>query len=127
MAQVLMFNISGEKQTKIRFLLLKMGVACREVPAAEFGQPLGVLIRRTGFFGTAEAPDSFSDEMLVLDGLSDVQLHGLLDSMRRVGASVALKAVVTEHNLRWSPTKLHRELAAEHAAMQTMGKGVNQK
>ena len=34
------------------------------------------------------------------------------------GQKTALKAVVTDTNVAWSSERLHRELAAEHAAMQ---------
>ena len=59
----------------------------------------------------------FTDEMLVLDGFSAEQFHGLLNGMQMLQATVTYKAVTTEHNLGWTPSRLHRELVAEHAAM----------
>ena len=44
----------------------------------------------------------------------------LLDAMRSSGATVALKAVVTEHNVGWSAARLCRELRQEHEAMQRL-------
>lgn len=59
----------------------------------------------------------FSDEMLVLCGLSGPQLDALLSSLRRSRVVVALKAVVTEDNAAWSSLQLHDELRQEHEAM----------
>ena len=35
--QVLLFNLTGEKRRRIRFLLIKLGLGCVEVPAKDFG------------------------------------------------------------------------------------------
>ena len=59
----------------------------------------------------------FSDEMLVLCGLSGPPLDALLSSLRRSRVVVALKAVVTEDNAAWSSLQLHDELRQEHEAM----------
>lgn len=59
----------------------------------------------------------FSDEMLVLCGLSGPQLDALLSSLRRSRVVVALKAVVTEDKPAWSSLQLHDELRQEHEAM----------
>ena len=53
-----------------------------------------------------------------MHGLAPAQFNALLDALRREGLRVALKAVVTDTNVAWSSELLHRELAAEHAAMQ---------
>jgi hypothetical protein len=117
MAQVLLFNIGAEKKKKIRFLLVKLGAACREVPPEDFGRTLGELTGREGAVPADEAPEPFSGEMLVMDGFGPDMLRGLLDGLRRVKAPVALKAVVTEQNLEWTASRLHAELLAEHEAM----------
>ena len=119
MAQVLLFNIPEEKRGRIFVLLLKLGAACRVVPPEDFGRTLGALTGRPGFAAPPEGEDAppFSGEMLVLDGLSRGQLDALLSGLRRTKATVALKAVVTEQNLQWTPAALYRELSAEHEAM----------
>ena len=116
MAQVLLFNIGAEKKKKIRFLLAKLGAACREVPPEDFGRTLGELTGRESA-AADETAEPFSGEMLVMDGLDSNKLRGLLDGLRRVKAPVALKAVVTEQNLTWSASHLYAELCAEHEAM----------
>ena len=118
MAQVLLFNIGGEKRKKLRFLLLRLGLEARDVPPEEFSLPIGTLCGRPV---AADAEDGgeapFTGEMLVMDALSPTQFRGLLDGLRRSRAAVALKAVVTEHNQLWPAARLYRELTAEHEAM----------
>ena len=53
-----------------------------------------------------------------MHALSQAEFHELLDILRREGQSVRLKAVVTEHNRKWTALRLHRELCAEEQAMQ---------
>lgn len=115
MPQVLLFNVGEEKKKKIRFLLIKLGAACREVPPEDFGKTLSELTGRGA--AAAEVAEPFSGEMLVMDGLDPARLQALLDGLRRVKAPVALKAVVTESNLEWTASRLYSELAAEHEAM----------
>ena len=106
MAQVLLFNITGEKRKKIRFLLLKLGIPLRQVPAED------------------AAP--FREEMLVMDALEQRQFHALLDGLRQARVPVALKAVLTEHNVHWTAARLRRELAAENEALRrAAGKSVH--
>lgn len=128
MAQVLLFNIRGDKLRRIRMLTFKLGLRCIEVAPEDFSRPLGMLCGRADEAvadGADEAP-AFGGEMLVMDGLSSAQFHGLLDALRRERAAVALKAVVTESNSRWSAARLYRELSAEHEAMETLkGKSIH--
>lgn len=65
--------------------------------------------------GKAQPP--FQEEMIVMLGLNARQFHGFLDGIRAAGVRVPLKAMATEHNIMWTARELHRELAAEHAAM----------
>jgi len=118
MAKVLLFNIEGEKRTKIKLLLLKLRIAACDVPPGDFGRSIGALAgRKDSIDEQEETAEPFSEEMLVMDSLDAAQFHGLLDGMMRQGAKVALKAVVTEQNLGWSAARLHSELAAEREAM----------
>lgn len=115
MAQVLLFNIGEEKKKKIRFLLTKLGVACREVSPEDFGKTLAELTGREA--AAAESAESVSGEMLVMDGLDSRRIQSLLDGLRNVKAPVALKAVVTEQNIKWTASRLYEELSAEHEAL----------
>ena len=82
------------------------------------GGAFGYLCDLEGFSPVEETVEGgFSDEMLVLCGLSGPQLDALLSSLRRSRVVVALKAVVTEDNAAWSSLQLHDELRQEHEAM----------
>ena len=118
MPKVLLFNITGDKRKKLQFLLMQYGITAVEGTAADCNKPIGRILGKGGQYGAATLDGPFFDEMLVLDGLDQQQFHGLLAGMQMLQASVAFKAVTTEHNLSWTPARLCRELAAEHAAMQ---------
>ena len=106
MAQVLLFNIRGDKLRRIRTLSFKLGLRCVSVEPEDFSKTLGALCGR-------------ADE-------TPAQFHGLLDALRRERAAVALKAVVTASNSRWSAARLYRELSAEHEAMEKFkGKSIH--
>lgn len=121
MAKVFLYNIQEEKRGRLLAVLRRRGIPCREPAYREYGHPLGYLCGREGF---APAPDytgpDFSDEMLLLEGLSSHQLSALLDELRSQGAAVALKAIVTDTNAAWSSALLHAAILEEHRAMQAL-------
>ena len=117
MAKVLLFNITGDKQKKLHFLCMQYGVTALEGRGEDCNKPLGSILGKAGYFATPTLDAPFADEMLVLDGLSSEQFHGLLNGMQMLQATVTYKAITTEHNLSWTPTRLLRELMAEHEAM----------
>ena len=117
MAKALLFNIAGDKRKKLGFLLMQYGIAAIEAGPGDYNKPLGRLLGREGYRASPSLDAPFYDEMLVLDGLSAEQFHGLLNGMQVLQASVTCKAVTTEHNLGWTPAHLLKELKAEHEAM----------
>ena len=117
MAKALLFNITGDKKKKLQFLLMQYGIVAIEGKSEDCDRPLGEILGKNGYSVMLAMDGPFTDEMLVLDGLSAEQFHGLLNGMQMLQATVTYKAVTTEHNLGWTPSRLHRELVAEHAAM----------
>ena len=117
MAKALLFNITGEKRMKLLFLLMQYGIVAIEGKSEDCDRPLGEILGKNGYSVMLAMDGPFTDEMLVLDGLSAEQFHGLLNGTQMLQATVTYKAVTTEHNLGWTPSRLHRELVAEHAAM----------
>lgn len=114
MNRVFLYNITGEKLETIRRAALWLGLAPVVVSPGDFGRPLGSLLDGEGSDSAGEEA-RFEDEMLVMEALSSP----LLDALRREGAAVALKAVVTEQNRTWSSAALCRELRREHEAMRS--------
>lgn len=122
MASIFLYNIKdAEKLNRIRAVALRRGVRLRAVNYEEYGHPLGWLCGREGF-APAESYTAadFTDEMLVLEGLSGRALSELLDALRTARAQVALKAVVTDTNAAWSSAALHAAVLEEHNTMQRL-------
>ncbi|MBR4434844.1 MAG: DUF3783 domain-containing protein [Clostridia bacterium] len=115
MKKVFLFNISGKKLERINMTAERLGIRSVSIDKKDFGLPLGEIVGRIGRFGEREQNADFTEEMLVMDGLDEKTLGDFLRGIRLAGAPVALKAVVTEHNLTLSPCALQKELAEEHA------------
>lgn len=126
MALVLLYNINDEvKRLKIGYAARKLGFPVRCVAPEEFSQPVGYLLRLDGFSPSDAPAEAFEAEMLLMHGLSSAQFSGFLEALRQGRTPVALKAVVTEHNVNWSSAVLCRELQKEHEAMKRTGKSVH--
>ena len=122
---VLMFNISDpDKQAAVRLTALRLGVRCLEVPPGRQHQTLEALLAGREP-ESAPAGEPFSEELLVLAGLPSETFHALLDTLRREGQTVRLKAVMTEHNRTWPAARLYRELRAEAEAMEKRKKALH--
>ena len=126
MALVLLYNISDDaKRQKIALTAWKLGIDARRVAPEDFAHPIGYLLSLEGFSPSAEAAPPFDTEMLLMHDLSSAQFSAFLDALRRSRATVALKAVATEHNVSWSSAALCHELQQEHEAMRRAGKSVH--
>ena len=127
MVNLLLYNIaSPEKLRKIQTLAIRLGFRTRVVRQEEFALPIGALVELPG----AEALESgdgtaFLDETLVLCGVSAQAFQAFLSGLRTQKTPVALKAMTTEHNVSWSSSKLHGELAAEHENMKKVQKTIH--
>ena len=119
MTNVLLYNISKDKLPKIQFILFKLGLRARRVSPEEYAQPIGYIAGLEGFEPAEAAPgEPFTGEMLVMAGLSSQQFSAFLNALRQNRCTVALKAVLTDTNAAWDSQRLHRELSAEHEALQ---------
>ena len=119
MGELLLFNIQNpEKKTAIRLTALRLGLRCREILPERQGETLEALLTGAAANPAQQEGEAFTDELLLMHALSQAEFHELLDTLRREGQSVRLKAVVTDHNRTWTARRLHRELCAEEQAMQ---------
>ena len=109
---------SGEQTTKLKAILVQMGVRIKNIAPEAVGQTIGCLLGRKGFDAreNPEAP-ALEQPMLVLDGFTDKRLEILLREMKKHSVSVPYKAIVTETNIGWIFHQLYEELAREHEAM----------
>ncbi len=115
---LLCWNLTPERAGRVRTLCAVQRIRMREVPAEDWGEPVGALsgvLARTG----AAAPEArFAEVMLLLCGFSEAALNAFLQGFRKSGlAPVARKAVLTPSNAMWTSVELFGELDREHRAM----------
>ena len=116
---ILAFRLSDERLRTLRAVASAQGLAIIAVPPSDFSQTLCALDARNPL----AAPCDFAGEMLVMAGLSDAQSDRLLAALRLcLQPNIALKAVLTPANRRWTAAYLYQELCMEHAALRA-GKG----
>lgn len=127
MTNILLFNIQNtEKRRKIRTIAAMLRLSCREVLPEEFGRTVGELAGLEDIPSAAEGTaEAFTDEMLVMNGLTGAVFQQFLNQLRRQRATVTLKAVVTEHNAGWTCAELHKAIRSEHEAMKKAGKSIH--
>jgi len=125
MARALLYNLTGKPKTaKLRAALLRAGVSACPVDAKDYSQSLGYLAGREGFAALpAYRGVGFSDEMMVMCDFSSRQINEVLEQLRAAKAVIPLKAVLTETNAGWDSLQLHKEIRAEHEAMQKLRAG----
>ena len=78
-------------------------------------KPLTALLAGPAGPLSAPAAPAFSEEMLVMAGLSDESLEVFLAKLRQYHAGVSLKAVLTQQNAVWNAGQLQGELKRERA------------
>ena len=118
MGELLLFNIEDEeKKTAIRLTALRLGLRCREIPMAWQAMTIGELLAGDVPEQPVPVENPFTDELMLMHALPQAEFHELLDTLRREGQSVRLKAVVTDYNRAWTALRLHRELCTEEEAM----------
>ncbi len=116
--KILLFHIGKEKQAQLKRLCLTMGIQVIFVEKKQYAQTLGAL---AGIQGIPRSPsvyagEEFPLEMLVFSGLDSDALDNFLKKYKEMQLSpIPLKAVLTPHNLFWSPQKLYEELLKEHS------------
>ena len=123
MTEILMFNLNGKKAIEIKNICRSLNIGYREVPKSDYSLILGNILGIINDDTRGEDAD-FSEEMLYLIDFSDGMLNIFLKLLRSKKCSVALKAVMTETNINYTPTELYKEISAEHEAMQS-GKSIH--
>lgn len=117
MARILLFGVKTEKTEAIRGIAQKIGVDVTSVNRRDYGQKIGTLAGISGFRKDGKPYDGpdFAMEMLVFSGMIPTQVDAFLAEYKENGLPpVALKAIVTPHNVSWTADALFRELMKEH-------------
>lgn len=104
-------------EKELRQLCAIQALRLRSVEGADLDRGVDALAQglRPGEPPVAGPP--LAEPVLVLCGLSDGQLDRLLAALRRMGAGGCLKAVLTQHNARWTFRTLYAELVKERLQM----------
>ena len=116
MSEVLIYNLSPDKDAKLKMLCRKMNVGARTVEKQEYGRKLAYLLGLSDDSSAAQGED-FDGEMLYLAGLRGGMLNLFLDQLRRKKLIIPLKAIQTETNMGFTSYELYRELCAEREAI----------
>lgn len=117
---ILLFNFSDKPRLdKIIRAILPLKIKIKKVDNEDYMQPIGSLIGIKGIDSIEEKYDGpeLNDEMLLLSDMTDPQLNQLLQSLRKAGVSINLKAVLTENNKYWNTLQLYEELKLENEAL----------
>ena len=119
-AKVLLYGIGNESERDraLRAVLRERKLLTLDVTGAQLGETVGRLVS-TNAAAAPDAPPKAAPEaeFMLLCALGDRQLDRLLAAMRRAGAAVPYKAVLTEQNRSWTLERLIREVAREHEAL----------
>lgn len=91
----------------------------RAVTAADLGAAIGDLVAGRPGRPMADPPSLPDRAALIVSGLrtDDGSLNGFLDELRRGGAAIPLRAMVTPTSKTWTLGTLLHELNAEHEAI----------
>ena len=119
-AKVLLYRIGeeSERDRALRAVLREAKLLTLDIADAQLGETVGRLVSTNAAAVPDTPPETVPEtEFMLLCALGDRQLDRLLAAMRRAGAAVPYKAVLTEQNRRWTLEKLIREIVREHEAL----------
>ena len=119
---VLCVHMEKSRVMRLSFLAMALGIAVRDVPDADLGQPLAALCGLEP--RNPRAPKvQVTEEMLVMAAFPDALMDRFLQSIRQSGLQpVRLKAVLTPANRGWHCGQLCAALSQEAASMAAMEK-----
>ena len=119
-ATVLAYGYEGKELKTLKTVCARLDIRLRRVAGEEYAQPIGAFFGLTPRIENVEAAGDIPERMIVMGGLTSRQLDAFLSAMKTARAGACLKAILTEHNARWSGYGLYAELAKERAAMEPL-------
>jgi len=104
---------------RLKAVLVRMGIRIKNISPDQTDQTIGCLAGLDGFReqSSGECP-VVEEEVLIMKNFSSRRIDELLMNLKRSGVSkIALKAVITDTNSKWSFYELYQELKKEHETM----------
>lgn len=109
--------------SKLKGVLVRMGIRIKNIAPEQTGELVGTLAGMPGYAEGEEQRKQESiplipEEILVMKNFTGHRIDALLLNLRKAGVpKIALKAVITEQNSRWTFYQLYEEIKKEHLAM----------
>ena len=122
--KLLLCGFPAEAQPKFKTLLKMIGLADLPVIWAVSEQArlrLADLLDLAD--GTGEGVSSLLSRAIIVSGITEKELHTLMNACRQTGMKAALWAAVSPTSETWTLEQLLTELEAERTAMKKMKKG----
>ena len=117
-ATVLAYGYEGRELKTLKTVCARLDIRLRRVTEEEYAQPVGTFFALTPRREGGESAAPVPERMVVLGGLTSRQLDAFLSAMKTARAGECLKAVLTEHNARWTGAALYAELVRERAKIE---------
>ncbi len=112
---ILCYNLNEKRKAEIEKLAKALDIVIKHIKKDDFALPLGVLCGLEENNSKKSSNESFEDEMMVLCFFNDDKFGAFLASFKQNNIKpVALKAVLTPNNAKWSSLTLHKNLLEEH-------------
>lgn len=119
--KILLFHVVPSKEKKIKNICRSLGISLISISGRLYGQKLGFLAGIAGFKreNAVYSGEEIREEMLVFSGIKSKGMDEFLAACREMKLDpIDRKAVVTPHNIFWTPVELYRELEKEHQSFQ---------
>ena len=114
------FQIQHTKANQLNQVCNKLNIKTKVINPRDYNQSLGYLAGIQGFSKENKplGAHTISDEMLLFSGISSELLDCFLAECKASFIPpTPLKAIITMHNIFWTPKELYEELKKEHSRM----------
>ena len=110
------YNLKDERLSRVRGVLMFMGIRVREVKAEEYGRRVGELEASAEY--EPWQGEAFEEEMMLLS-VAPSRIDALLQRFRKHKVALpTLTAILTATNAQWNSLELAAELRREREAIQ---------
>jgi len=109
--RVLLYNL--ENNLILKQALAIMNIQCFYIEVKDYDLPIKELFDNKD---TGNNIKTFTEEMIIMDEFSDIQLDTLLSSLKTNNIKIMLKAIVTDYNKQWTSLQIRDELIKEYLA-----------